>query len=324
MTSLSRREWLAQTGSCAAHLALAAAAAPLVLRTGWARRAIGPIVAEEKFGRLEQIAPDVWALISTPLTGDYTTVSNGGLIAGTSGVLAIEGFQQPAGAAWLAGQAKALTGRWPTHALLTHYHSDHANGIAGYSTPGATPTVHATAVTAGLVRERNQPADSARTSSVTGALPIESAQPSTLDLGGRAVRIVPRSGHTASDVSVELDDPSIVFAGDLVWNAMFPNFVDATPSTLARSIAALRRTRPTIYVPGHGALAREPEVARYVAMLDEVERAAKEAHDKGIPAKEAAAGHHLPSSLGEWFLFSPSFMERAFDAWYREVDSGAK
>src|SRR5262249_51468345 len=157
--------------------------------------------------------------------------------------------------------------------------------------------LHATAVTAGLVTTRNQPTDSARTSSIGGALAIEPAQPSTLDLGGRTVRIVPRSGHTASDVSVELDDPSIVFAGDLVWNAMFPNFVDATPTQLGKSIAALRRARATVYVPGHGALAKEPEVAGYVTMLQEVERAAKEAHGKGTPAKDAAAGYRLPSSL---------------------------
>jgi glyoxylase-like metal-dependent hydrolase (beta-lactamase superfamily II) len=324
VSSLSRRDFLAQTSSCAAHLAIAGAAAPAILRAGWARRAFGPVVAEEKFGRLEQVAPDVWALISTPLTGDYTTVSNGGLIAGKNGVLAIEGFQQPAGAAWLAGKAKELTGQWPSHVLLTHYHSDHANGVAGYSGAGGAPTLHATTVTSGLVTERNQPADSARTTSISGALAIEASQPSTLDLGGRTVHIVPRSGHTPSDVSVELDDPSVVFAGDLVWNAMFPNFVDATPTTLAKSVAALRRTRATVYVPGHGALAKEPEVAGYVAMLQEVERAAKDAHAKGTPAKDAGAGYHLPSSLGEWFLFSPSFMERAFTAWYRELEPAAK
>jgi glyoxylase-like metal-dependent hydrolase (beta-lactamase superfamily II) len=323
MTPLSRRRFLAQSGSCAAHLAIAGAAAPALLRAGWARRALGAIVAEEKFGRLELIAPGVWALISTPLTGDLTTVSNGGIIAGKNGVLAIEGFQQPGGAIWLAGKAKELTGRWPTHALVTHYHGDHANGIAGYWS-GGSPELHATTVTAGLVTERNQPADSARTRSLAGAEAIEPTKPSTLDLGGRSVQIVPRSGHTASDVSVELDDPSIVFAGDLVWNAMFPNFMDATPTTLSKSVAALRRTRTTVYVPGHGSLAKEPEVAGYVAMLQEVERAAKEAHAKGTPAKDAAAGYHLPPSLGEWYLFAPVFMERAFAAWYRELDPPAK
>ena len=44
-----------------------------------------------------QIADGVWAVISTPLNGARATVSNGGLIAGKNGVLAIEGFQTPEG-----------------------------------------------------------------------------------------------------------------------------------------------------------------------------------------------------------------------------------
>ena len=82
MTSPSRREFLAQTGSCAAHLALASLVMTPRARARWVRTGGYPIVAQEKFGRLEQVAPGVWALISTPLTQDYTTVSNGGILAG--------------------------------------------------------------------------------------------------------------------------------------------------------------------------------------------------------------------------------------------------
>ncbi len=44
-----------------------------------------------------------------------------------------------------------------------------------------------------------------------------------------------------SDVSIEVDDPSLVFCGNLVWNGMFPNYVDAAPSALTPSVKALRR-----------------------------------------------------------------------------------
>jgi glyoxylase-like metal-dependent hydrolase (beta-lactamase superfamily II) len=320
MTDQSRREFLARSGSCAAHLALASLAMPPLLRSRWARVPVGAVVAEEKFARLEQVGPGVWALISTPLNQDFTTVSNGGIIAGKNGVLAIEGFMQPAGAAWLAGKAKELTGRLPTHVVLTHYHSDHANGLGGYVTSGGNPQVHATPATNRLVIERNQLADSTRTgATLGGAIALDGAKETKIDLGGRTVKLVPRAGHTASDVSVELDEPSIVFTGDLVWNAMFPNFVDATPTQLARSVAALTRKRETIYVPGHGAVTRRAELDGYVAMLGEVERAARQAHGAGQTATEAAASYRLPTSLGEWYLFAPAFMERAFEAWYREL-----
>jgi glyoxylase-like metal-dependent hydrolase (beta-lactamase superfamily II) len=322
MTSISRRTFVAQSGSCAAHLMLAAAVAPVALRNAWARGSLGPVVATEPFGSLEQVADGIWALISTPLGGDRTTLSNGGIIAGRSGVIAIEGFNQPAGAAWLGAKSRELTGRWPTHVVVTHYHADHANGVAGYvnvDNATGTPVIRTTDRTRELVVQKNQPADPARTAVLEKAIVLSAAEPSTIDLGNRRVRIVPRSGHTDSDVSLEIEDPSVVFCGDLVWNAMFPNYVDAVPSRLAASVKSLRRERRTIYVPGHGSLAREAELDRYASMLGEVEQAARKAHQQGTSAADAGAAYSLPASLGEWTLFNKVFFERAFAAWYKEL-----
>jgi glyoxylase-like metal-dependent hydrolase (beta-lactamase superfamily II) len=318
-SSLSRRGFLVGTSSCAAHLALAAMAMPAPLRAAWARRPLGTVVAREPFGTLERVADGVWALVSTPLTGDRTTLCNGGIVAGRDGVLAIEGFFQPAGAQWLAARARELTGRFPTHVALTHFHADHVNGVAGYLGGETHPDVRATERTRDLALERNQPADASRSAALRDIVVLAAAEPTRIDLGGRVVRVVPRDGHTPSDVSLEIDDPSIVFTGDLVWNAMFPNFVDATPSHLARSVRALKRERDTVYVPGHGPLARAADVDRYLAMLDEVERAARAAHAAGRTAAEGAASFTLPSSLGEWTMLNPAFYERAFAAWYREL-----
>ena len=151
------------------------------------------------------------------------------------------------------------------------------------------------------------------------AVAISTDGPSTIDLGGKVVRVIPRTGHTDSDVSLELDDPSIVFCGDLFWNAMFPNFVDATPTKLMSSVRALRRAKETLYVPGHGPLGHPTEYDRYVSMLEEVERAARKAHAAGTPAADAGAGFSLPASLGEWALFNKVFYQRAFEAWYKEL-----
>jgi glyoxylase-like metal-dependent hydrolase (beta-lactamase superfamily II) len=309
---------LSQSGSCAAHLALASTVMPRAARALWSERS-GVTVAREPFGSLERIADGVWALISTPLTGDNTTVSNGGIIVGRNAVLAIEGFNRPAGAAWLAGKARELTGRWPTHVALTHYHSDHANGVAGYRTDNDHPIVRATGRTRDLVIERNKPDDASRTAAVRDAILITATEPSTFDLGGRVVRVVPRLGHTESDVSLELDEPSIVFAGDLFWNAMFPNFVDAIPTKLATSVRALRRSRDTLYVPGHGPLGHGAEYGRYASMLDEVEKAARAGLAAGTTPADLGAKFSLPASLGEWTLFNKIFYQRAFEAWYREL-----
>jgi glyoxylase-like metal-dependent hydrolase (beta-lactamase superfamily II) len=292
---------------------------PMASRRLWARNAYGPVVAAEPFGNLEKVSDGVWALISTPLTGDRTTLSNGGIVAGKNAVLAIEGFNQPQGAAWLAGKARELTGRWPTHVALTHYHADHANGVAGYLSESEHPSVRATERTRTLVLERNRPADDSRAAALHDAVMMSPTDTASLDLGGRTVKIVPRVGHTESDVSFELDDPSIVFCGDLFWNAMFPNFVDAIPTKLAASVRALRRTRDTVYIPGHGAIGRVSDYDRYVSMLDEVERAARKARAANISAADVGKDFHLPASLGDWTMFSPVFFQRAFEAWYKEL-----
>lgn len=317
--SIDRREFLAFSGSCAAHLALVSRFMPPDMRRAWAGPR-GGVVAREPFGNLEKVADGVWALISTPLTGSRTTVSNGGIIAGRNAVLAIEGFQTPDGAKWLATKAKELTGKWPTHVALTHYHADHANGVAGYLSDAGHPVIRSTERTRDLVVQRNTPADAARAAAVQSAVLINATDTSTLDLGGRTVRVVPRAGHTESDVSLELDDPSIVFCGDLLWNAMFPNFVDAIPTKLNDSVRALRRTRSTLYVPGHGALANPADFDRYVGMLGEVEKAARAAFKAGTSAVDAANTFALPASLGDWALFNPtskSFYQRAFESWFK-------
>ena len=79
-------------------------------------------------------------------------------------------FAELAGSCWkgehpdgkTAAKARELTGRWPTHVVVTHYHADHANGVAGYlssETPSGKPVLRTTERTRDLVLQKNQPAD---------------------------------------------------------------------------------------------------------------------------------------------------------------------
>ena len=325
---LSRREFVATAGSCAAHLGLMSAVAPDWMRAAWTRLAPraagdGVTVAVEPWGRLERVAEGVWAMVSTPLTGDRTTLCNGGIVAGRSGVLMVEAFASDAGAKWMAAQALALTGRAPTHVVLTHYHSDHTGGIRGALAPGvragASARLHATDTTRALVTERNAGAPSEL---LRDATLVTATDTTTLDLGGRTVSLRPLDGHTASDVAVRVEEEHVVFCGDLVWNGMFPNYVDAVPSRLTRSVKALRDLRGATYVPGHGAVATPAEIERYLMVLDSVEQAARSAVERGVTAESAGAEYEIPGALGEWVLFNPRYFERAIGAWMRELAKG--
>jgi cellulase/cellobiase CelA1 len=113
----------------------------------------------------------------------------------------------------------------------------------------------------------------------------------------------------------------VTFAGDLLWNGMFPNFVDAKPSRLQASMKSLAARTGHSFVPGHGAMAGANSVSRYLDLLGDLDAAAKRGHDAGNTAVATAAAYTVPASLGEW-MASKTGLERAMTAWYREWDAG--
>jgi len=314
--NLTRRDFLARTSSCAAHIGLMSAASPPLMRLGWLAQERFPVVASAPWGRLVRVAEGIWALVSTPLE-DRTTLCNGGIVAGRAGVVVIEGFATARGAEWMAEQARQLTGRYPTHVVLTHYHGDHTGGLAG-SAPNGVTDVLATERTRDLIRER---IDGAPGQILDDAELLLGRRPTEVDLGDRSLILVPRRGHTESDITVEVPDASVVFSGDLIWNAMFPNYVDAEPSRLSREVRVMRLLASTTYVPGHGPVADVAAVDRYIALLDSVEEAARAAVERGMSAEEAGAAYSLPAGLEQWTLFSPNYFARAIGAWMRELQA---
>ncbi len=320
----SRRSFLAWSGSCAAHLIWMSAAASTGARRLFAAEPTGEIVAREPWGRIEKLADGVWAIVSTPLEAkDFTTVCNGGIIAGRDRVLVVESFASPKGATWAAKHARELTGRRPTDVVISHYHGDHANGLAGFAQDGEAPRVWATPTTGQLltpaVGNDGRGGHEQRTAMLAASQVLDEASSTEIDLGGRKVTLHPRAGHTASDVTVELDDPSIVFYGDLLWNRMVPNYKDTTPTVFEASVRAAMRERETVYVPGHGALAGAQDVERLLSVLGEIEAVARQAWQEEVTAVEAAAGFRLSETLGEWTMFNKSYFEVAIGAWHREL-----
>lgn len=312
---LTRRDFIGRTSSCMAHIGLMAAASPPLIRRRWLAQDRFPVAASAPWGRLVRVAEGVWALVSSPLE-DLTTLCNGGIIAGRVGVAVVESFSTPRGAEWMIEQARILTGRFPTHVVLTHYHADHTGGLAG-SADAPEVDVIASDRTRDLVRER---VDGVPGAVLDDAVVLADRRPTELDLGDRSVLLVHRRGHTDSDLSVEVPDASVIFCGDLVWNAMFPNYVDALPSRLSSEVRVMRLLDAQTYVPGHGPLADGAAIDGYIEVLDSVEAAARSAVERGISAEAAGEAYSLPPGFEDWTLFSPSYFARAIGAWMRELE----
>ena len=313
----SRRDFVRAGLSCGAYLATAGFALPASVRSAFAARPRGIVRATEPWGRIEELAEGVYAIVSTPLGGDFTTISNGGLVVGRDSILAIEGYGSPAGARWVSDFAEETLGRRPTHAVLTHYHGDHSVGQGGYRDRPGELRVVSTSETLRLLEADTQ------TERLLPNMVLQDGETSTeIDLGGRVVRLVSREGHTSSDVTVEIDEPRVTWCGDLVWKDMFPNYVDAKPSRLMRAVRATLGDVGATFVPGHGEMSDRAGLQNYVEMLEHVGDAATEAFRAGQSAAEASAEYTIPESLGEFVRFSPTYYEVAFNAWYGDLGGG--
>ena len=325
---LARREFL----TCSAWLMAGLTMAPWSARRAFGATVRGETVLTRPFARVEKIAEGVWASIATPFpAGDYTAVSNGGIIAGRDGVMLVEGLNTRAGGAWLAMLAKELTGRWPTHVVVTHLHGDHTNGVCGCMHPEHETSVISSAGTRKLLAERAADSsgwtfDETTRRAALGATQVipetvvaDDAKATTIDLGGRTVTLEPRVGHTPSDLTIRIADPPVVWCGDLFFNGMWPYFGDAIPSKLGATCKAMLDERDTTYVPGHGSIASDGDIRNYLAMLEDLEKAARDAHAKGIPASAAWKQYSVPASLGEWRKFREDVFRFGFEAWEREL-----
>jgi glyoxylase-like metal-dependent hydrolase (beta-lactamase superfamily II) len=182
-----------------------------------------------------------------------------------------------------------------------------------------TPSIHATSTTRTLKEGTFGPeADPALRRLWSDVTLTSEDGPTFLDLGNRQVTFEPRRGHTLSDLTVKVAEENVIWCGDLVWNGMFPNYMDAIPSRLSRAVRALAAGGPKLFVPGHGPLADARDLGRYMAVIDGVEETARSARREGWTAQEAAERHSIPPDLGEWTLFNPSYFQRAVEAWMRE------
>ncbi len=327
--SCCRRDFLKTSLGCGAYTSLFLAGLSSFDRNAFAKPQTKQVVHTEPFARIEKISDGIWAIISTPQNGPQT-MSNGGIIAGKDGVLLIEGFVSAEGAAWQHRMAKELTGKNPTHAVITHYHFDHSNGLSGYMNQGKGPKIIATQTTRnelisfhknniGELEEGESAIHLENKILLPDMIIPDGAKSFTLDLGGKVVEFTCRHGHTKSDLTIELIDPAITFCGDLFFNRMFPYYGDATPSILGTTCQSLLNDTNKTIVPGHGPIANKDDIKKYLGLLGHVEEAARKAIKKELSPEQAWQEFSIPKSLGEWSLFRPDVSKFAFMAWEKEL-----
>jgi glyoxylase-like metal-dependent hydrolase (beta-lactamase superfamily II) len=193
-------------------------------------------------------------------SGVYVAVAepesvNLGLIVGSQRSLLVDTGSSPAQGRALRSSVGAVTDRPLTAVVVTHWHYDHAFGLAAFAD---VPRIAHESVNSRLLSA--EAAVEAKRLGVDadelGQPNVEIAVATALDLGGRRVEIAHLGrGHTDGDLVVVVPDADVLFAGDLLESAGPPSFgADSVPDEWPATVDAVigLMTAATLAVPGHG------------------------------------------------------------------------
>lgn len=260
--AVSRRAFLTQATCFGACYSLAATipVRPLAAALLQDSRMGQAPIADAGYASIRKVGEGLYATISDTSKG-FTTLCNGGFLAGKDAALLIEGFATPSGAAFQMETLRKVSQVPAAGALDTHYHFDHSFGNSFYGANNIQLWGHAAvpqrmyesytplqaadraAVLAPLekrVQDAKSPEEKQHAQSDLGAMtsvvdlskksaltlpnrPLDPAKlPLNVDLGHLAVVIESHPGHSGTDILVRVPEQKVVYTGDLLFNGMYP------------------------------------------------------------------------------------------------------
>jgi glyoxylase-like metal-dependent hydrolase (beta-lactamase superfamily II) len=188
--------------------------------------------------------------------GDGPAEVTVGLVVGAEGAVLVDCGATPEQGGWLRAEMAAVTPLPLAAVVLTHWHYDHAFGLAGVD---ARTSIAHESVGPRLVSPE------ARTEAARlGVDPSQIVRPerevavaTAVELGGgvRVEAVHLGRGHTDGDLVVVVPGSDVVFAGDLVESSGPPSYgpdsyAHEWPATLDGLIGLT--TDSTVILPGHG------------------------------------------------------------------------
>jgi glyoxylase-like metal-dependent hydrolase (beta-lactamase superfamily II) len=238
-----------------------------------------------------ELAAGVYVCVAEPAT------VNLGLVVGSDRALLVDTGSSPAQGAALRAAVSRVTNLPLAAAVVTHWHYDHAFGLAAFS--DIETVAHES------VRPRLQHPEAGRQAERLGFPAADLALPNrelvvmaAFDLGDRRVEVAHLGlGHTDGDLVAVVPDADLLFVGDLLESAGPPSFgddcyPDEWGTTLDGVIGLMTAT--TRAVPGHGdpvdrlyAFGQRGEVAGVAGEI-------RHLVETGVPEAEAVSKGNWP------------------------------
>ena len=291
-----------------------------------------PHPASDHF-QLELLADGVYAAIATEGGAAF---SNAGIIDLGDRTVVFDTFLTLRAARDLMSVARALTGRWPSLVINSHWHLDHVCGNGAFNGATVIGTTATRAAIKSTVNERlrqrhaNMPGEIAtfteqlngtleehqrrrlenlirvgqwlvETSAAGDGRPPELLFSDQLELcgSGRRVQVVEAAGHTRSDTYLVLPDEGILFAGDLLSVQAHHWMGDGEPGHWRRSLDVLERLNADIIIPGHGPVGTAEDLRLMREYLGSLSQSAAHVVEHGGTAEDAAQ-QAIPDPFVHW------------------------
>ena len=251
------------------------------------------MVSQNKTG-LQQVVPGVWAMILSIIEPEGGGPNSGFIVAGDE-VIVIDSLISLGAAKELLGQIKSLTGREPTFLINTHSHGDHVNGNQIFAPPAkilAHESVREVLLREGdSIIERTVQMRPALSEDLKGAkiiVPdITYHARMTLHFGRLTIELIhPGMAHTLGDTMVYLPEEKVLYAGDLLFNHIFPPIFGDSAGWIA-AIEQIEGMDIQAIVPGHGFICTKQEITDLKHCLIELREQVRKCYDRKLDKEKA-------------------------------------
>jgi glyoxylase-like metal-dependent hydrolase (beta-lactamase superfamily II) len=248
--------------------------------------------ATEPAFTLKAVGLNAWAAIDNR-KAQSPSGSNAGFVIGEDSVAVIDTFASVEAARQLLAEIRRLTKLPVKFVINTHHHPDHVSGNGVFANAGAvvlaqrhvrdwihSENLRSLAIAAAAGHDIS-PGQKALTASFAAPTAVYD-DGVDLYLGSRAIQVRSFPGHTGGDSIVLVPDARLAFAGDLFWRNTLPNTIDASTGPWIDTLNALMRNEAGFtFVPGHGDVGSDQDVAAFRDYLATLRKLVADAQAQG-------------------------------------------